>query len=295
MNTKKLHCCAIWLLLFAAGVANGSEVEVNGVFGLAPMPENAAVAVWVPLNSSESISGVMWYNNDGSRVFPEVLAVAGDAGQPSVLDQGVVVGEDVPGATLGWSYLTFPQALASATPGLFLIFRLPADGAFVTEGVGSGLGYQVGDGQVRCWVSTEVGEWGPLSPDYQMAVSAIMNTSKSSEVRVLGPRGDPAGEDGTPEGIPVPVIAGLSVAPNPFNPQTEILFTLPSKSEVILRIFDVRGREIRTLISDQLDAGEHTAVWNGCDNRGQPQPSGVYLALMEAGSIRLTRRLTLVQ
>ncbi len=290
MNERATKCL-IWLLLLAAA-AVASDGPVTGVFGLAPVPEGTALAVWVPLETAESISGVAWYNNDGGTVFPELLAVAGAANEPAALAEAVVVGEDVTGATLGWSEWTFNQPLASATPGLFLVFRLAAGDAFEAEGEGAGVGYQVGDGELRCWVCTEAGDWNPLSPEYQMAVNPVMNTDKSGDVLVLGGENRPAAEE--PD-LASPLVAGMTAAPNPFNPQTEIRFTLPAGGDVKLTIFDVRGRAVRTLVSGTLAAGAHAIVWNGRNDAGRAQASGVYLALLEAGPVRLTQRLTLVQ
>jgi len=294
MKKTQMICCTIWLLIAVAAAATEGP-SVDGVFGFAPLDEGAAVAVWVPLETEESISGVRWYNNDGTVAFPELLAVAGDAEHPSVMDDAVVVASNVSGSTLGWSGVDFEPALASATPGLYVIFRLPAGAGFAGEGSGAGLGYQVGTGETRCWVSTVAGKWNPLSPDYQMAVEPVMNNDKSGGVLVLGAGGAEPEPAIRQDETPAPVLASLDAMPNPFNPQTEIRFSLPASGDVTLSIFDVRGRAVRTLVSGSLAAGEHSVIWNGRDASGRVQASGVYLALLDAGAIRLTQRLTLVQ
>jgi hypothetical protein len=273
---------------------NAEEEEVAGVFGLAPMPDDAALAVWVPLDADESISGILWYNNDGATVFPEVLAVAGDYQYPALLDQALVVGQDVCGATSGWSEFYFSSPLASATPGLFVVFRLPGNGAFVSDGVGAGVGYRLGDGLKRSWVATGEGEWGPLSPDYQMAVSPIMNTNKSGDVIRLGLD---AQEDQGPEESEMPelVVSGLNVWPNPFNPQTNIWFSLPSSQDVELKVFDVRGYLVKCLVSEHMPAGKHKVRWDGTDTNDRSMASGVYLCRLKADRINLTKRITLVR
>jgi hypothetical protein len=65
--------------------------------------------------------------------------------------------------------------------------------------------------------------------------------------------------------------------PNPFNPMTNIAFSLPRSQSVKLAIYDVAGRHIRTLVSDNLAAGEHTVTWNGMDDSGASVPSGTYV------------------
>ncbi|MCP4290243.1 MAG: T9SS type A sorting domain-containing protein, partial [bacterium] len=76
----------------------------------------------------------------------------------------------------------------------------------------------------------------------------------------------------------------LAPFPNPFNPSTEIQFELPRTESVTLRIFDVRGRMITSLIQgDSFSAGRHAVTWNGRNNAGMNVPSGVYFYVLEAG------------
>ncbi|NIR48733.1 hypothetical protein GWO43_09875 [candidate division KSB1 bacterium] len=65
--------------------------------------------------------------------------------------------------------------------------------------------------------------------------------------------------------------------PNPFNPETQVKYELPVSSIVTLRIFDMRGREIKKLV-DHVDksAGYHTVLWDGRDNSGNLVASGVF-------------------
>ncbi len=73
--------------------------------------------------------------------------------------------------------------------------------------------------------------------------------------------------------------------PNPFNPSTKIGFTLDSDEAVELAVFDLTGRRVRTLLeSVRLEAGVHSAVWNGRDDSGRALPSGVYLARLVSGT-----------
>lgn len=69
--------------------------------------------------------------------------------------------------------------------------------------------------------------------------------------------------------------------PNPFNPATAIRVHVPQRAELKLTIFDVLGREVRTLVTQTFDAGSHTFEWNGADNSGRPVASGVYTCSAE--------------
>ena len=64
--------------------------------------------------------------------------------------------------------------------------------------------------------------------------------------------------------------------PNPFNPTTTIEFTLKRKAEVKLEVYNLMGRLVCTLVEGELEAGLHTAVWDGIDGRGIPVSSGIY-------------------
>jgi hypothetical protein len=78
--------------------------------------------------------------------------------------------------------------------------------------------------------------------------------------------------------------------PNPFNPVTTIQFSLPSKSFASLKIFDVLGKEVTILISEELPAGEYSRQWNGAG-----LPSGVYFYRLQSGSFVQTKKLVLLK
>ena len=65
--------------------------------------------------------------------------------------------------------------------------------------------------------------------------------------------------------------------PNPFNPTTTIEFSIQNISEVELVIYNIKGQKIKSLLSDQITAGEHSIVWNGEDDSGKKVSSGIYL------------------
>ena len=81
--------------------------------------------------------------------------------------------------------------------------------------------------------------------------------------------------------------------PNPFNPATEIRFALPEPAQVTLRVFDVAGREVATLVDRTLDAGWHSVEWSGTSASGLPVASGVYLYRLEAGDFVSARTMVL--
>ena len=84
--------------------------------------------------------------------------------------------------------------------------------------------------------------------------------------------------------------------PNPFNPQTSIPYDLAEGGDVILRIYNLLGQEVRTLVRERQAPGRYTAPWNGTDNRGAPVSSGVYFyRVIVANGFQDTRRLILIR
>ncbi len=83
--------------------------------------------------------------------------------------------------------------------------------------------------------------------------------------------------------------------PNPFNPVTEIAYTLDGPTPIRLAIHDAKGRRVKLLELGVVAGGRHTVVWNGCDDRGRPAPSGVYFARLSAAERIRTIKLMLAR
>ena len=66
--------------------------------------------------------------------------------------------------------------------------------------------------------------------------------------------------------------------PNPFNSSTRIIYSLPNKSDVVLRIFDLTGKEIYIESMYDMTPGDHIVEWNGKDKMGAGVPSGLYVS-----------------
>ncbi len=78
--------------------------------------------------------------------------------------------------------------------------------------------------------------------------------------------------------------------PNPFNPSTTISFSLPSKSFVSLKVYDVIGNEVATIVNQELSAGNYTKQWNA-----ENMSSGVYYYQLKAGTFSETKKLVLLR
>jgi hypothetical protein len=83
--------------------------------------------------------------------------------------------------------------------------------------------------------------------------------------------------------------------PNPFNPTTTIRFSLEGPQHATLRIYDVSGRLIRTLVDTKLPSGRHEVLWNGQNERGEQVASGVYLYRLVLPDFIETQRMVLLR
>ena len=78
--------------------------------------------------------------------------------------------------------------------------------------------------------------------------------------------------------------------PNPFNPTTTIVFSLPKRSFVTLKVYDAIGREVSNLVSEELGEGKYSVPWNG-----KGLASGVYYYRLQAGEFVATKKLLLLR
>jgi len=83
--------------------------------------------------------------------------------------------------------------------------------------------------------------------------------------------------------------------PNPFNPETNIDFSLATETNVSITIYNIRGQRVRVLIDEIRSKGEHSVVWNGKDDNGQDVSSGVYFYRLSSGEVEQTRRMVLMK
>ena len=83
--------------------------------------------------------------------------------------------------------------------------------------------------------------------------------------------------------------------PNPFNPSTEIRFTAARSGQASLRVFDMQGRLVRTLLDGWVESGPGSVVWNGRDDQGRAVGSGVYAYRLSVGREQVTRRMVLLK
>jgi hypothetical protein len=83
--------------------------------------------------------------------------------------------------------------------------------------------------------------------------------------------------------------------PNPFNPETTIAFSVPTAGPTTVKIYNLKGQIVRTLVNEVREAGKHSTVWNGKDDRGNGVASGMYFYSVGNDSKTVTRKMLLAK
>jgi hypothetical protein len=83
--------------------------------------------------------------------------------------------------------------------------------------------------------------------------------------------------------------------PNPFNPVTTLRYDLPENSLVSITIYDIMGREVKSLINQTQDAGFKSVIWNATNDYGKPVSAGVYLYQIQADEFVQTKKMVLLK
>ena len=83
--------------------------------------------------------------------------------------------------------------------------------------------------------------------------------------------------------------------PNPFNPTTEIGYSIPEDTFVSITIYDVQGRSVQSLVNQNKDVGLHQTNWNGKDEKGISMPAGMYLYTIQTEKFKDTKKMILLK
>ncbi len=91
--------------------------------------------------------------------------------------------------------------------------------------------------------------------------------------------------------------------PNPFNPSTQFDYSVPVESNVVIKVYNILGQEVRTLVNEKVARGVYTLEWDGKNNLGLAVANGVYMYRIEATGISVgseevfveTRKMILVR
>ena len=187
-------------------------------------------------------------------------------GPPLALEIGFEAG----GAQLSWKVPDAPDVVG------YRVYR------------GAGPDFAVG-------VESRVGE--TVDPNWDDADGTPLHFYKVTGVDDAGNEGEPAAFSPatTSSGMPRVFWLGQNL-PNPFNPTTTIPYVVgPGGGHVTLRVYDVMGRLVATLVDETQPAGPKAIQWTGRDHRGSPVASGTYFYRLTGPGFEKTRKMTLIQ
>jgi hypothetical protein len=209
------------------------------------------------------------------------------SGSQSIPIVGSVRTLDTISVTTGWNLtgsISAPIAVAgisSIPPGIVTSPFYTYDGTYITsEVVEPGKAY-----------------WVKANENGELVLSAGLPASSAIRIVATGELPPPPPDQIAARTEPdIPTDFGLKENyPNPFNPATRITFVLPEQTMTTLRIYDLLGREVATLIDGALSPGTHSLPWDGKDLDGISVNSGVYFYRLQAGRFSETKRLLLLR
>ncbi len=105
---------------------------------------------------------------------------------------------------------------------------------------------------------------------------------------------NPGGETLADKGVPSKYVLAQNY-PNPFNPSTQIRYGIPQMSLVTLKIYNILGQEVLTLVNRSQDAGYYEVRWDGTNESGMPLGSGLYFARIIADKFTDVRKMILMK
>jgi hypothetical protein len=151
------------------------------------------------------------------------------------------------------------------------------------------------NGVVLCDLSFDQSELAVVSDLTGGAIFAWTDKRNFTHTDIYAQRLASAGQ--MPTGVgDAPAAASLGMNyPNPFNPETSIPFSLANAGHVTLRVYDVSGRFVTTLLDENRGAGEHVARWDGRDARGRASSSGIYFVRLNASGRTETKKIALLK
>lgn len=221
---------------------------------------------------------------------------------------------------------TFRVTALTGTPGIF--FDSPPDSGYSLDNLAPAppanlvAAYNTGNGNTLSWNVSQAADfqyhsvYRSTTQNFTPSPATLVHTTASTGwsdpdydgglVYYKVSTTDFSGNESNPSspgtltdvpGTPAPTrFAVYQNSPNPFNPSTLIRYDVPSGGgHAVLRIYDVSGRLVRTLVDGQQTEGQKSASWNGLDDRGVSVASGAYFYRFSASNFEQTRKMLLIK
>lgn len=279
----------IQVSIFSPSYAQTDPPTIDGWVGLDSSTGHGWLAVRVDFPATMALSGVVWYNNDRNVVFPEITVSTGHEDGPGSLTESLSVHGPVSGLNSDFSEVIFDQPVASSLGGVYVIFEFPTGSQFsgIGEDGGAAFGCQETESDVSGWISGDGESWLNLDSGQHFAVVPhLIPFEEGMAVKSLNDAETPS------QVVKAPY---LKVGPNPFNPRTQLQFGLVTASIVSIKVFDIRGAKVATLVDQFFPSGRHSIFWQGKDGSGRQVACGSYFVRLKASDLVLTKRVLLLK
>jgi hypothetical protein len=177
----------------------------------------------------------------------------------------------------------FENAIPSLSGSLYVIFEYPVGVPDIASA--PGLGYIATEEPHLVFLSADGQDWVRMAANYRLLVEPTLVARTPGMVALFAQPQEPL----------QPLTPQLRVYPNPFNPRTTIALQNVQGQNVEMAIYNVQGRKVRTLFHGEAASQEVAVDWDGCDEGGRRQASGVYLVRAHSGEMNLRTRVILVK
>ena len=189
--------------------------------------------------------------------------------------------EVVPGGT-GLAEFTDPSGQVGAYSYTALAYHDLAPAQFVLPGPKPGV-YTMPMGLETVYSSPDIPH-GNCSARGQLLASLLDDFGVLAFCGTVGPVELPEAQD-----------FSVQQYPNPFNPRTTISYNMAVRGHLEIQVYDLKGRLVNTLLSEEVDAGPGEVVWSGRDAQGQVVSSGVYFCQVKGAGRTLVRKMMLMK
>ncbi len=239
MKTTILTILFLFCLLGTTPVS-ATHPAIEGVMGVVPALENSCASVWLPIPQGQAITGLEWFNNDATVAFPGLFFESGNPDEPVALSQYLIAAQNVTGDSAAWSTVLFAEPVTSAGEGLYILFQFPE--GIEVSGFGSGggpaIGYVAGGFGASGWLCADGESWTRVGGDFGFAVSPIFVDATDGMTQLNGTHGPIEVVE-----LVLPLVTSMDPPfPNPFNPETNIHFSLAKAQTVDLSVYFARFR-----------------------------------------------------
>lgn len=141
-----------------------------------------------------------------------------------------------------------------------------------------------------------LGYWVKASQGGRLILNVSGTTNREAKVHIVENGEQPPPPPGFEQGLALPTFFALQQNyPNPFNPTTTIHYQLPIDTRVTLKVFNVLGQEVRTLVDDTQTAGYRSVVWDTRNDQGNQIASGVYFYRLQTREYTKTLKLMVLR